>query len=172
MLSDRRVIEDYEYISDVLASGDEVLLAELEQLLDGFPNGVDDFIGRRWIINAISCGSLSSINWMLSRNVDLVFRDEEGYTVLHAALERDRTDKYQVLELLLQHGASVNSHGINDRTPSHIAAAREDIEALKLLIRFGADLSIRTGIDEYATPLEEARILGKHKAVEFLENLA
>lgn len=171
MLSDRRVIEDYKYISDVLASGDEILLAELEQVLDGFPNGVDDFTGCHWIINAISVGSISSITWMLSHNVDLTFRDQDGYTVLHAALEREKPDKYQVMELLLKHGASVNAHGVNDWTPAHMAAARGDIEALKLLIRFGADLSIRTRIDEYAIPLEEARILKKKHAVQFLENL-
>lgn len=154
---DRTVGADYQYISAILASGDLMLLTELEQLLGGFPNGVDDFIGRRWIINAIGHGSQATIAWMLSRQVDLAFRDEEGYTPLHAALERDSADKYSVLEMLLEQGALVNAHGINDWTPSHMAAAREDIEALKLLIRFGADLSIRTRIDDYATPLEEAR---------------
>jgi ankyrin repeat protein len=53
-----------------------------------------------------------------------------------------------------------------------MAAVREDIEALRLLVRYGADLTIRTRIDEYATPLEEARILGKQHAVKFLEKFA
>lgn len=107
---------------------------------------------------------------MLSRNVNVTFQDEEGYTVIHSALERAQPDKYDIIELLLKHGAPVNAHGINDWTPAHMAAVREDIEALELLIRFGADLSIRTRIDDYATPLEEARNLKKSRAVEFLEN--
>lgn len=163
---------DYDYAFAVLASGDEAQLAELEKFLDGFPNGVDDFINRRWIINAIDCGSLASIEWMLSRNIDLTFRDEEGYTVLHRALEREKPNKYEILTLLLKHGAPVNAHGINDWTPAHMAVVRDDIEALKLLIRFNADLSIRTRIDDYATPLEEARIHNKTLVLQILENLA
>jgi hypothetical protein len=52
-----------------------------------------------------------------------------------------------------------------------MAAAREDIEALKILIKHGADLNVRTHIDDYATPLEEAQILGKTRSVEFLKNV-
>lgn len=44
----------------------------------------------------------------------------------------------------------------------------DDVEALKILVRHGADLSIRTDIDDYATPLEEARNLGKVRAAEYL----
>jgi len=162
---------DYDYVMDALASGDEARLNEIAQLLDDFPGGIDSFFGRRWIINAIDSGSKASIEWILSRNVELSFRDDEGYSVLHAAIEGTRQDKHEILELLLNHGAPVNIHGINDWTPAHMAAVREDIEALKLLIRFGADLSIRTRIDDYATPLEEARNLSKKRAVEFLEKL-
>ncbi len=79
---------------------------------------------------------------------------------------------YEVIELLLRHGAPINAHGINDWTPAHMAAVREDIQALKLLIQYGADLSIRTGIDDYATALEEARLLNSTQAVQLLENLA
>jgi ankyrin repeat protein len=70
----------------------------------------------------------------------------------------------------LNAGASVNLKGINDWTPAHMAAARDDVKALRIFIRFGADLSIRTNIDEHATPLEEARNLGKRNAAKFLED--
>ena len=52
-----------------------------------------------------------------------------------------------------------------------MAAAREDIEALKILIKHGADLTVRTNIDDYATPLEEAQILGRTKSVDFLRGI-
>ena len=52
-----------------------------------------------------------------------------------------------------------------------MAAARDDVDALRLLVAYGADLSIRTEIDNYATPLEEARVLGKRNAVAYLEGL-
>ena len=57
---------------------------------------------------------------------------------------------------LLKHGADVNAKGLNDWTPSHLAAARNDLESLKILHKFGADLTIRTDIDDYATPYQEA----------------
>jgi ankyrin repeat protein len=65
----------------------------------------------------------------------------------------------------------VNRKGINDWTPAHMAAARDDVEALRLLVRYGADLTIRTDIDDYSTPLEEARSMGKLNAASYLESV-
>lgn len=52
-----------------------------------------------------------------------------------------------------------------------MAANFEDIEALKILIYHAPDLSIRTRIDDYATPLEQAHQLGRTVAVRFLDGL-
>lgn len=163
--------DEYDMIVDALVAGDLRKLNAFAATVIGFPNGEDGFIGRRWIRNAVDVGCLSAIEWMLSERVDLDFRECDGYTPLHAALDRD-SDVHAVLEMLLTAGAPVNAKGINDWTPAHMAAARDDVESLRILIRFGADLSIRTDIDDYATPLEEARILGKHQAVRFLESFA
>lgn len=164
-----RVYREYEEIIGVLACGGHEELSSLSRKVDGFPDGVDGFIGRHWITNAIDCGSKLSVEWMIGQGVNLNLRDEEGYTVLHSALERHRDDRHEILRALLQAGAPVNAFGVNGWTPAHMAAAREDIEALKLLIEHNADLSIRTNIDDYSTPLEEARLLGKEKSVRFLE---
>lgn len=164
-------MEEYLRAINVLETGS---LADLEQLaaeIPGFPEGVDPYIGRRWIINAIDTGSVVSIRWMLGKGVDLNFRDDEGGTPLHSAIDRARGDKYDVLETLIVAAAPLNVKGFNDWTPAHLAAARDDVEALRILVRHGADLSIRTDIDNYATPLEEARHLGKLKAVGFLESV-
>ena len=151
--------DDYMYYLEILRTGAEADLNELAELDATFPTGVDQYLGRSWIINAIDCGSLESVRWMLTKTVELNFRDEEGSTVLSSAIDRDADDKYTVLEMLLAAGADVNQKGTNDWTPAHLAAARNDVDALKILVQYGADLSIRTEIDEYATPLEEARIL-------------
>lgn len=161
----------YDDIIQVLRLGDVQQLELLRQRIPGFPHGVDDLIGRAWITNAIDVGSLAGIKWMLDQQVDLNFRDDEGYTPLHAALERTHDDRQVILGMLLKAGAPVNRKGINDYTPCHLAAAQDDVASLRLLVGHGADLSLRTDIDHYATPLEEARMLAKTAAAKYLAGL-
>ncbi len=161
-------MQRYQYGLDVLEFGDPDKLAALVNELEGFPHGEDSYLGRRWITNAIDVGSRATVEWMLAQGVDLNFRDAEGYTPLHSAIERGLIE---ILDLLLVAGAPVNLKGINDWTPAHMAAARDDVDALRLLVRHGADLSIRTNIDDNATPLEEARTLGKLAAAKYLESV-
>ena len=164
--------KDYDYISGLLRTGSREELDELAEMMEEFPDGEDDFIRRRWIRNAIDFGSSSAVTWMLEKDVDLAFSDDEGYPVLLSAIASDRSDKYDILELLLQHGAPTDMRGINDWTPLHMAAARNDVKAVKLLIEYGADATAKTRIDDYATPLEEARMLGSNDAVKYLETVA
>jgi ankyrin repeat protein len=156
---------------DLLKSGSREDLEDLAASVPGFPQGVDEFLGRRWIVNAIDCGSKTAIEWMLTRSVDLGFRDDEGYTALFCAIDRKAPDRYEVLDMLLRAGAPVNLKGINDWTPAHMAVSRDDAEALKILVRHRADLSIRTELDDYATPLEEARRWRKTAALKYLEGV-
>jgi ankyrin repeat protein len=93
------------------------------------------------------------------------------HRILGVVANGSRADRHEVLEALLAAGAPGNAHGINDWTPAHMAAVREDIEALRILIKHGADLTIRTRIDDYATVLEEAQILERTKSVEYLLRL-
>lgn len=161
---------DNEYLWQLLKLGDSVLLEEAAAVLGDFPAGKDDY-QRPWIAHAIYAGALQSIQWMLSKNVSLDFRDDLGGTALTYALERENADRYAVLELLLQHNAPIHLEGPNLWTPAHLAAVRNDVPALQLLVRYGADLTIRTRIDNYVTPLEEARLKKQHEAVRYLESL-
>jgi len=164
-------MSDYDDIMEPLMADDVEALEEIASIVDSFPSGKDDFISRHWITNAIDCGTKEVVAWMLSKKVPVVFRDEEGFTVLHSAIDREKPDRIEVIRMLLDAGADINARGINDYTPAHHAATRNDVEALRLLIEGGADLSIRTRIDEYATPLEEARIMGgSTDAVAYLQN--
>ena len=162
---------DYQYLMDLLASGDIEKLEEATLMIDDFPNGKDNFLHRDWITNSIDCGSLNSVKWVLEKGVSLEFRDQEGLTPLLSAIDRDLSDKYEILELLIKYGAPINKKGWNDWTPLHQAAVREDIEALEILVKNDADLNIKTTIDDYATPLEEAKIMNCQKSVEFLQNV-
>jgi len=163
---------DYEYAIEVLKSDDVADFEQLGKLIDDFPCGKDAFLGRHWVTNAIDCGSISAVKWILGRKVDLSFRDEEGYTPLLSAIERDAPDKYELLTTLLLAGAPVNTTGINGFTPAHLAAVRNDTEALQILAKHGADFTMRTTIDDYSTPLEEAERVGSNEAVAFLRTVA
>lgn len=164
--------ENYNYIMDKIIAGDLEKLEKIARSHDNFPDGKDNFIGRNWIINAIDCGSKKVIEWMLSQQVNLDFVDEEGYGVIFSAIERNKEDKYEILQLLLDYGAPTHLIGLNGWTALHMAAARNDVKALKILVDRGADLSVKTKIDYYATPLEEARYLGCTEAVKYLETVS
>jgi len=156
----------------VLRSGSAADLEQLARELDGFPDGLDPYIGSRWILHAIGTGSTGSVRWIVERGVALDFVGPDGYSPVHAVLERARDDRFELLELLLRAGAPVNAKGVNDWTPAHKAAASDDVAALRVLVAHGADLTIRTAIDDYATPLEEARNLGKLAATRYLESVS
>jgi ankyrin repeat protein len=164
-------MRDCRTIMNALMADDIPALEEISEILDDFPMGKDDFIHRHWITNAIDCGSVGVVRWMLEKHAPVVFLDDCGYTVLHSAIERDEPDKYEMMRLLIASGADMNAHGVNDWTPAHMAAVHNDVEALRILRDGGADFTKRTRIDDYATPLEEAIIVGKSPdAVAFLKS--
>lgn len=68
----------------------------------------------------------------------------------------------------------MNEIGIHGYAPAHHAAVRNDVEALKILYEKGADFSLRTTVDDYATPLEEARPMTQwhaNEAIALLQSL-
>ena len=166
-------MSDYEHIMSAIMRGDIATLDDVALMLDDFPCGRDDFIHRHWITNAVDCGDLGVVKWMLQHGASVQFDADDGYSVIHSVLEREKADRLAMLRLLIEAGADVNVHGIHDYTPAHMAATKNDVEALKILIEAGADLSVRTRIDEYATPLEEAIHMGDaEEAVLFLQSLS
>lgn len=115
----------------------------------------------------------SFIRELLELGADPNYGDHAGFPSLIAALSgAERTDVYEILELLLAFGADVQQRGHNDYTPLHYAANLEDIRAMELLLAHGADLNARTRIDDCATPLEEAETLGRDRAAAFLRKAA
>lgn len=160
---------DYELITEALQNGVETDWEEYALLIDSFPDGQNMLTGDHWINDAIAIGSVASVKWMVSKNVNLDICDA-GFTPVLSVLDREGEERYELLEFLLQNKAPVNAKGGNDWTPLHKAAVAEDLRAMELLLQYGADPNIRTEIDDYATPLEEARYLGKMEAVRFLEN--
>jgi ankyrin repeat protein len=166
-------MNDYDAVLTAITAGDISALEELAQVLDGFPTGKDDFVQQHWLRHAVACGSVEVVAWMIEHGAPVAFTDDDGYTVLHAVIERNRPDKHEMMKLLIAAGAEINAHGVNDWTPAHMAAAWNDVDTLRILHEVGADFSLRTRIDDYTTPLEEAMILGRsQEAVVYLKRIA
>ncbi|MBK8974754.1 MAG: ankyrin repeat domain-containing protein [Planctomycetes bacterium] len=163
---------DYDVIIGAIVAGDIDALEDCALIVESFPAGRDDFTNRTWIAHAVDCGPLPVIAWMLARGVPLDFESDEGWPILHCAIDRAHPDKHEVLRALIAAGAPLDVHGFNDWTPAHLAAARHDLESLRILRAAGADFGVRTRIDDFATPLEEAKHLGApDEIVRFLESI-
>jgi ankyrin repeat protein len=135
----------------------------------GFPNcGLPAGFSGPCLEYAIYHAPFALVRALLELGADPNAPDPAGFPSLIAALSADREDRFQVVELLLAHGADIGQRGINDWTPLHWAAAGDDVAAVELLLAHGADPAARTRIDECATPLEEAEMLGKTAAVDAL----
>ena len=66
-------------------------------------------------------------------------RNSNGWTPLHIAAQHKSSDE---IELLIQHGADVNSQeNSNGSTPLHIAAQHKSSDEIELLIQHGADVN-------------------------------
>ena len=157
--------EVFSRILDKLKAGNIEDLETLRETLPNFPHGQDSFIERLWIVNAIDSGSSETVRWMLSKNVELNHRDDEGLTPIHSCIQSDLEEKYELLSLLIKTGADIHIRGQNTYTPLHLAAVLADQKAMEILLSAGADQTIKTTIDDCATPEEEARIMGRNEAV-------
>ncbi|RWG57066.1 MAG: ankyrin repeat domain-containing protein [Mesorhizobium sp.] len=84
------------------------------------------------------------------------YEDPAGFPSIIAALSTERSDRLQLIQILLEQGADPNMRGVNDWTPLHYAVAQRDAEAIRLLLASGADPSLRTRIDDCEIALEGA----------------
>jgi len=119
-------------------------------------------------MHAVEVGSLESVRWILEQGVSPSSGIPRDRTLLHVCLERAGQDKYQILEELIAAGANVDERGFHGWTALHLAAFKEDEQAMQILLSSGADPKIMTHVDNFATAEEEARFLGKHSSAEFI----
>jgi ankyrin repeat protein len=117
------------------------------------------------LVYAIYHSPLAFIRTLLEIGADPNAPVDDGFPPLIAALccTREmpgavrRVDVDDVLRLLLSRGADPNQRGINDYTPLHMAVAERNLSAIEILLKAGADPTLRTRIDECETPGEMAR---------------
>jgi hypothetical protein len=155
-------------------SGDlEALLTALGDP-PGFPNSAHPWdlgLGDFPLEYAIYWSPLAFVRTLLDHGADPNYPDQAGFPSLIAALSTERPDRLELVRLLLAAGADVQQRGVNDWTPLHYAVSLDDPGAIELLLAHGADPNARTRIDDCATPLEEAEMFGRAKALETLKRL-
>lgn len=136
----------------------------------GFPDCEVPQLGALCLEYAIYHSPIQFTEVLVELGADPNYGDHGGFPSLIAALSTDRQDKYELVRCLIAAGADIEQRGINDYTPLHYAAARNDPVAIELLVSAGADPTARTRIDDRATPLEEAEHLGCQDAVRQLKD--
>jgi ankyrin repeat protein len=129
-----------------------------------FPNVNDPYTDTPLLALALHWAPPGTVAELLRLGADPNFVALDGFPSLVLVLLHGRDDRYQLLELLLDAGAALDRRGLNDWTPLHAAASRDDAEAIAMLLAAGADPSLRTSIDEQMTALEEAESYGNLRA--------
>ena len=153
----------FRIVDDAFRAGD---LAALKAALGNppdFPNCLHPNslgVGEYPLEYAIYWSPLPFIIELIKIGADVNYPTAAGFPSLIAALSSDRLNRLAVLGLLLDNGADCTQRGINDWTPLHYAVAQRDLAAIEMLLEFGADPAIRTGIDDCTTPYEDAVATG------------
>ena len=138
---------------------------------DGFPDVNDPYTNTPVLALALSWAPVESVADLLELGADPNFEALDGFPALLGVILSERDDKRALFELLLSAGADVGRRGLNDWTPLHAAAAEDEPELVRALLRAGADPTARTTIDDLETPLELAQRAGKLRAAAALEEV-
>jgi ankyrin repeat protein len=157
---------DWAHVEAAIRAADLAKLEEYAETVDGFPQGADPEIGP-WIC-IFAGGPLVALRCAVDRGAPVDPEVDDGFPPLHAALDAGGPEVCVGLSLLIAAGADLKRHGFNDWTPLHMAAAKGNLRAVRLLLDAGADRSIRTRIDDHATAEEEARLLGQTAAADLV----
>eukprot|EP00746_Dinoflagellata_sp_MGD_P015791 gnl/MRDRNA2_/MRDRNA2_135266_c0_seq1.p1 gnl/MRDRNA2_/MRDRNA2_135266_c0~~gnl/MRDRNA2_/MRDRNA2_135266_c0_seq1.p1 ORF type:complete len:706 (-),score=127.08 gnl/MRDRNA2_/MRDRNA2_135266_c0_seq1:26-2143(-) len=101
---------------------------------------------------SVRMGHTATLESLIASKCDMVARDEEGATPLHLATCKQRL---RCCEVLVGQNASVEMTDKYGLTPLHWAARNGEPEAVKTLIKLGANACCRTGVEQQ-TPLHLA----------------
>ncbi|KAL7676433.1 hypothetical protein ACOME3_002686 [Neoechinorhynchus agilis] len=137
----------------IAASSDfPAIVRIMVELSQGFANlnAVDSY-GRTPLQQAVLGDSVSAVECLiaLGAKVDIVTSgynyNLEGASALHLAAE---VDSLECIDLLVNHGASVNTTNNDRATPLIFAIRNNNCAAAKLLVSYGAKINLLTSFNE------------------------
>lgn len=104
---------------------------------------------------------LKKIDLLKAKGMDISAPQADGNTILHLAVG---TQNPKLIEALKPYIKNINAKNEEGLTPLHMAAmVGQDAKIINLLLKMGADKSIKTSLDETAYDLaEENEILSKN----------
>ncbi|NNF56923.1 MAG: ankyrin repeat domain-containing protein [Rhodothermaceae bacterium] len=159
-------------VDAALRAGDEGALRRALGEPPEFPNVLlPEWYPSSVLQGAIGISPLPFIRTLLELGADPNDEAHDGFPALVSAMNHaEGEERRELVALLLDHGADVQRYGLNDYTPLHMAVGTGDATLMTMLLERGADPHARTRIDDCATPLQEAAILGvSNAATEALE---
>lgn len=151
-----REARQFERIDAAFQAGDLEALRAAVGDPSVIPNGPMPITIGPCLTYAIYWSPLAFVRQLLEFGADPKHDDGDGFPPPPPG-SWNRPDVLDVIELLLKYGADPNQRGVNDYTALHKAVEQRSLAAVDLLLRAGADRSLRTRIDDCETPEAMAR---------------
>ena len=163
----------FEVVWDAFNNTDIQCLEKLAATSE-LPHGVDPWSEKYWLSHAIASGEPKSVEWVLSKGVDVHYV-EGGFSALMDALQlendfhlkhkenpADATDiTLNIIDQLVAAGVDVNQRLNLNYTAFHSAVAWSSIAVIRHLLDLTADPSV-CNIDHctsYGNPIDQAKLL-------------
>lgn len=150
-----------------------VITNDIERVKELLKLGADvsivDFGGNNALHRAADGNRLEILNIILDTNIDINLKTHRGYksTALCSVSSSLFPIPLPKLQTLLEHGADPNIPDKYKMTPLHwVAAFQEDLEVLKILLKFGANVNNKD--NKGVTVLMSAAIKGILECVQIV----
>lgn len=144
------------------------MVAVVEAMVERGANVSSSEEGLTPLMAAAFSGRIESVKLLLEHGADpRITSAENGGPLLFASL----TGSAETVQLLLEHDAATTLNtalGEDGYTPMHAACQGGHIDVVRLLLRFGPDMSIRTKIEPKATAFDHAVYSGNSELVQLL----